>query len=53
MRAVKAAAADPAEIAFVVTTPTNLEWMVKDLVDQVRLEHEYLKKNPPDLNKGD
>ena len=52
MRAVKAAVGDPAEIAFAITTPTNLEWKIKDLVDQVRLEHEYLKENPPDPRKG-
>ncbi len=52
MRAVKAAVPDPGEIAFAITTPTNLEWKIKDLVDQVRLEHEYLKENPPDPKKG-
>ena len=52
MRAVKAAAPDPGEIAFAITTPTNLEWKIKDLVDQVRFEHEYLKENPPDPKKG-
>ncbi|HUI69460.1 MAG TPA: DUF3783 domain-containing protein [Spirochaetia bacterium] len=52
MRAVKAASSDPGEIAFAVTTPTNLEWKIKDLVDQVRFEHEYLKENPPDPQKG-
>ena len=52
MRAVKAASSDPGEIAFAITTPTNLEWKIRDLVDQVRLEHEYLKENPPDPKKG-
>ena len=52
MRAVKAASSDPGEIAFAITTPTNLEWKIKDLVDQVRMEHEYLKENPPDPKKG-
>jgi enoyl-[acyl-carrier-protein] reductase (NADH) len=52
MRAVKAVVPEPAEIAFAVTTPTNLEWKINDLVDQVRFEHEYLKKNPPDPQKG-
>ena len=52
MRAMKAAAADPGEIAFAITTAANLEWKIKDLVDQVRLEHEYLKENPPDPGKG-
>jgi len=52
MRAVKTATSDPGEIAFAITTPTNLEWKIKDLVDQVRFEHEYLKENPPDPQKG-
>ncbi len=52
MRAVKAAAPDPADIAFAVTTETNLSWRVKDLVGQVREEHEFLKTNPPDPEKG-
>ena len=52
MRAVKAAVADPGEIAFAVSTPTNLDWRIKDLVDQVRLDHEYMKQNPPDPQKG-
>ncbi len=47
MAAVKAAVADPGEIAFAVTTPTNIQWKVGDLVTEVRDEHEYLKKNPP------
>ncbi|HOJ98948.1 MAG TPA: DUF3783 domain-containing protein [Termitinemataceae bacterium] len=51
MRAVKAVAAetgmDPKEIAFATSTPTNMEWKVRDLIDEVRQEHEYLKNNPP------
>ncbi len=52
MRAVKAAAPDPGEIAFAVSTPTNLDWRIRDLVDQVRLDHEYMKQNPPGPRKG-
>lgn len=52
MRAVKAAVQDPGEIAFAVSTQTNLDWKVRDLVDQVRLDHEYMKQNPPDPRKG-
>jgi len=52
MRAVKAAVQDPAEIAFAVSTPTNLDWKIRDLVDQVRLDHDYMKQNPPDPQKG-
>ncbi len=47
MNAVRTAVADPGDIAFAVTTPTNIAWKVGDLVAEVRGEHEYLKKNPP------
>ncbi len=51
MRAAKAAAAeaglDPRDIAFATSTPTNLDWTVKALVEEVREEHEYMRKNPP------
>ena len=47
LRAVKENVDDPGGIAFSVTTPTNLEWPVKDLVKEVREEHEYMKANPP------
>lgn len=52
MRAAKAAAKelglDPLSIAFSSSTPTNMEWKLKDLIAEVREEHEYMKKNPPD-----
>jgi hypothetical protein len=47
MGAVRGAMADPGDIAFAVTTPSNIGWKVGDLVAEVRGEHEYLKKNPP------
>ncbi|AEJ20089.1 DUF3783 domain-containing protein [Gracilinema caldarium] len=51
MRAAKAAAkeagVDPLSIAFSSSTPTNMEWKLKDLIAEVREEHEYMKKNPP------
>ncbi len=51
MRAAKKAAAetglDPTHIAFATTTPTNLEWKLKDTLAEVAEEHEYMKKNPP------
>lgn len=51
MRAAKAAVAetgaDPAEIAFAMTTPTNMEWKVSQLLVDVAEEHEYMRKNPP------
>ncbi len=51
MRAAKAAVAeageDPTAIAFAMTTPTNVDWKVSQLLAEVAEEHEYLKKNPP------
>lgn len=51
MRASKKAAAelglDPASIAFATTTPTNIEWTVEDLLEEVANEHEFMKANPP------
>ncbi|HAK47031.1 MAG TPA: DUF3783 domain-containing protein [Spirochaeta sp.] len=45
MRAVKAVIADPGGTAFSMGTPTNRDWVIKDLIKEVREEHEYMKKN--------
>ncbi len=45
MRAVKAAIAAPGDTAFAMGTETNREWIVKDLISEVRREHEYMQKN--------
>jgi len=42
MRAVRAALGT--EVVFSITTETNLEWGVKDLVKELILEHEYMRK---------
>jgi len=47
MRAVKSVIEDPQGVAFSVTTPTNIQWQVGQLIREVREEHEYMKKNPP------
>ena len=51
MRAAKAAiaetGADPTAIAFAMSTPTNVDWKVSQLLSEVAEEHEYLKKNQP------
>ena len=39
MRAVKAALSTPADLAFAMTTPTNLGWPVAELVTHVMEEH--------------
>jgi hypothetical protein len=52
MRAVKSAVQDPAGVAFTTTTPTNMEWRVKELIGEVREEHEYMRNNPPGGRSG-
>jgi 3-deoxy-D-manno-octulosonic-acid transferase len=47
LRAVKSAVEDPQDIAFAMTTPTNMGWKVRDFIADVRGDHEYLKANPP------
>ncbi len=47
LKAVKSVAGDPQDIAFAMSTPTNLNWKFRDIIDDVRGDHEYLKENPP------
>ena len=47
LKVIKSEAEAPQGIAFSVTTPTNLEWTVKELIKDVREEHEYMQANPP------
>lgn len=35
------------DIAFCTSTPTNLDWKLKDIVADVWEEHEYMRNNPP------
>lgn len=54
MRAVKNIIKEnPQGIAFTMTTPTNADWKVKDLIKEVRTEHEYMQKNPPGQKPAD
>ncbi len=46
-KAAEAAGMDPSGIAFATSTPTNVEWKLKDLLTEVADEHAYMKKNPP------
>ncbi len=46
MRAVKAALPER-DIAFSMSTPTNVEWKVSDLIEEVSAEHRYMKQKPP------
>ncbi len=52
MRAAKSVSADPQGIAFTTSTPSNLDWKLRDLIIEVREEHEYMRKNPPKPNGG-
>lgn len=47
LKAVKSVAEDPQDIAFAMSTPTNLNWKFRDIIEDVRGDHEYLKDNPP------
>jgi hypothetical protein len=56
MRAAKKAASEaglePGSIAFAMTTPTNVEWKVSELLSEVSEEHEHMRKNPPGAPPG-
>ena len=52
LRAVKASVEDPAGVAFSVTTENNREWVVRDLIREVREEHEYMRAHPPGSESG-
>lgn len=41
MRTIKASVENPAEIAFSMSTPVNLEWKLKDIISDVREDHAY------------
>jgi hypothetical protein len=41
MRAVKAAVPEGKDIAFAMTTETNLTWKLSDLIEHVSEEHRY------------
>lgn len=41
------------EFAFCTSTPTNLEWKLKDLVADVWEEHEYMRLHPPGTDSDD
>lgn len=49
MRAVKAALPDR-DIAFSMSTPSNVQWKVADLIEEVSAEHRYMQKNPPNAD---
>ncbi len=49
MRAIRGAVSEPADVAFCMSTPVNLDWPLKNLLLEVLKEHAYLKQNPPKI----
>lgn len=45
LRAAKAAVKDPENVAASMSTPTNLEWRVGDLVAHVAEEHAWFREH--------
>ncbi|MBL8966075.1 MAG: DUF3783 domain-containing protein [Spirochaetaceae bacterium] len=45
MRAVKAALPSAADAAFAMSTPTNLEWKLADLLEHVGEEHRQFRES--------
>ena len=43
IKAIKGSVSKPGEIAFSTSTPTNLEWKIKDMVAEVREDHAFFK----------
>ncbi len=50
MRAVKSVIEKPSETAFAMGTDTNREWVVKDLITEVRKEHIFIKQQAEQKN---
>ncbi|MCF6334236.1 MAG: DUF3783 domain-containing protein [Spirochaetales bacterium] len=44
IKAIKAAVPNPGDIAFSTSTPTNLEWKIKDMVTEVMEDHAFFKE---------
>lgn len=51
MRSVKPQFENPRDLIFAKTTPTSLKMTVEDLIEDISEDHEYLKKNPPNIKK--
>jgi len=52
IKAVKAAVDYPGEIAFSTSTPTNLEWKIKDMIAEVREDHAFFKEQEKNKNQS-
>ena len=51
IRAIKAEVDNPGEIAFSTSTPTNLEWKIKDMIAEVREDHAFFKEQEKKKNQ--
>jgi hypothetical protein len=47
LKVVKKSVSDPQDIIFAMTTKTSVEMKLRDLIEDMTEDHEYLKKNPP------
>ncbi|MCD6123434.1 MAG: DUF3783 domain-containing protein [Spirochaetales bacterium] len=45
MKLIKQSSKQPKSFIFAMTTPTSLEWKVKDLIAELKEEHDYFKEN--------
>ena len=36
-----------------MSTENNVDWKIRDLIADVTEEHDYMKKNPPDISDGE
>ncbi len=44
IKAVKGVLGKEVDLISAITTPTSLEWKVKDLIEELRKEHRYFKR---------
>jgi len=51
IKAIKGSVGNPGEIAFSTSTPTNLEWKIKDMVAEVREDHAFFKEQEKKKNQ--
>ena len=51
MRAVKKQLDNPRDIIFAKSTENSLKMKLADLIEDLSEDHEYLKNNPPEIDK--
>ena len=49
MRAAKKELENPRDVIFAKTTDNSLSMKVRDLIEDLSEDHEYLKNNPPEI----